>query len=79
VRDRGGKGWQRWQRCGRGRPGSSNDTARPESVTNASAPQAANDIVLFSSEGDGTRLEEIVDASAPAAVLPLSRGSGTAI
>jgi len=45
-------------------------------VIDAPAPQAASDIVLFSGEVDGTRLEEIIDASAPTAVLPLN-GSGS--
>lgn len=51
----------------------------PKGVTNASAPHAANEILLFSDEAGGTRLGEIVDASAPTTVLPLNSSSGTAI
>jgi hypothetical protein len=54
-------------------------THRPKGVTNASAPQAADDIGLFSADADGTRLSKIIDASASATVLPLNGGSCTAI
>lgn len=50
-----------------------------EGVTDASAPQAADDIVLFSSETNGTRLRKIIYTSTSATVLPLDGGSGTAI
>lgn len=51
----------------------------PKRVTDASAPQATDDIVLFGTEAEGARLGEITDASAPTAVLFLDGGSGTAI
>ena len=56
-----------------------NEQGEPEGVTDASASQAANDIVLFGDEANGTGLGEIIHASTPATVLALNGSSGTAI
>ena len=56
-----------------------NEQATPRGIANATAPQAADDVDLFSRKAGGTRLGEIIYAPAPATVLPLNGSSGTTI
>ena len=94
-REEGRQGWQGGRRGWPGSPDDAtrsvhhrsthrghqakNEQATPKGVTNASGPQAADDIDLFGRKAGGTGLGETVYAPAPAAVLPLNGSSGTTI